>query len=106
NISNDGWFNGTEEHEQHLAICRFRAVETRRSVVRAVNMGISAVIDPDGRVIELPRKLDEQERPAVPCHSWSGSKKVEGGVLSVVPLDTRQTLYARIGDWVAAVCWA
>ena len=27
NISNDGWFDGSEEHEQHLAICRFRAVE-------------------------------------------------------------------------------
>src|SRR5262249_9081680 len=34
NISNDGWFNGTEEHEQHLAICRFRAIESRRAVVR------------------------------------------------------------------------
>ena len=30
NISNDGWFSGTAEHEQHLAICRFRAVECRR----------------------------------------------------------------------------
>ena len=105
NISNDGWFDGTEEHEQHLAICRFRAVETRRSVVRAVNMGISAVIDPDGRVIELPKKLDEQGQPTIPAQSWSGSKKVEGVVLSAVPIDTRQTLYARLGDWVAAACW-
>ena len=32
NISNDGWFDGTSEHEEHLAICRFRAVECRRSV--------------------------------------------------------------------------
>src|SRR5262249_195736 len=38
NTSNDGWFNGTSEHEQHLAICRFRAIECRRSVARAVNM--------------------------------------------------------------------
>src|SRR5713101_1333826 len=51
NISNDGWFEGTEEHEQHLAICRFRAVVCRRSMVRAVNMGISAVIDGNGRVL-------------------------------------------------------
>jgi apolipoprotein N-acyltransferase len=105
NISNDGWFDGTEEHEQHLAICRFRAIETRRSVVRAVNMGISAVIDPDGRVIELPRKLDEQGRPTISAQSWSGSKKVEGVVLSAIPIDTRKTLYARLGDWVAAACW-
>src|SRR5262249_28082869 len=32
NISNDGWFDGSAEHEEHLAICRFRAVETRRAV--------------------------------------------------------------------------
>jgi apolipoprotein N-acyltransferase len=94
NISNDGWFDGTEEHEQHLAICRFRAVETRRSVVRAVNMGISAVIDPDGRVIALPGA------------SWSQSKQVEGVVSEVVPLDRRESGYARLGDWVPAGCWA
>jgi apolipoprotein N-acyltransferase len=94
NISNDGWFDGTEEHEQHLAICRFRAVETRRSIVRAVNMGISAVIDPDGRVIALP------------AETWSASKKVEGVVVADVPLDNRTSWYARLGDWLPAACWA
>jgi apolipoprotein N-acyltransferase len=92
NISNDGWFDGTEQHEQHLAICRFRAIETRRSVVRAVNMGISGVIDPDGRVITLPGD------------TWAGSKKVEGVVTAVVPIDQRTSEYARIGDWVPAAC--
>jgi apolipoprotein N-acyltransferase len=94
NISNDGWFDGTAEHEQHLAICRFRAVETRRSIVRAVNMGISAVIDPDGRVIALPGD------------SWATSKKVEGVVRAMVPIDTRTTLYARFGDWLPLLGWA
>jgi apolipoprotein N-acyltransferase len=94
NISNDGWFDGTEEHEQHLAICRFRAIEARRSVVRAVNMGISGVIDPDGRVIAIPGK------------TWSESKKVEGVVSAVVPIDNRESLYATLGDWVPAGCWA
>src|SRR5207249_9926463 len=51
NISNDGWFDGTAEHEEHLAIARFRAIETRRAVARAVNMGVSAVIDSNGRVL-------------------------------------------------------
>src|SRR5262249_11592277 len=36
NPSNDGWFNGSAEHEEHLAICRFRAVESRRAYARAV----------------------------------------------------------------------
>jgi apolipoprotein N-acyltransferase len=94
NISNDGWFNGTEEHEQHLAICRFRAVETRRSVIRAVNMGISAIIDPDGRVI------------AKPGPTWAESKKVPAVVRGTVPLDGRTTLYARLGDWLPVACWA
>jgi apolipoprotein N-acyltransferase len=93
NISNDGWFNGTEEHEEHLAICRFRAVETRRAVVRAVNMGISGVIDPDGRVVEIPGE------------TWAKSKKVEAVVRAVVPVDSRVTLYARFGDWLPAACW-
>jgi apolipoprotein N-acyltransferase len=94
NISNDGWFDGTAEHEQHLAICRFRAIETRRSVVRAVNMGISAIIDPDGRVVALPGD------------TWADSKKVEGIVRGTVPIDTRTTLYARMGDWLPLLAWA
>jgi apolipoprotein N-acyltransferase len=56
-------------------------------------MGISAVIDSDGRVIALPGE------------TWSKSKKVEGVVSAVVPLDTRESPYARIGDWVPAACW-
>lgn len=94
NTSNDGWFDGTEEHRQHLAICRFRAVEARRSVVRAVNMGISGVIDPDGRVVALPVADD-----------WQASVKARAVVRAEVPLDVRQTVYAAIGDWVPAGCW-
>ena len=94
NTSNDGWFDGTEEHRQHLAICRFRAVECRRSVVRAVNMGVSGVIDPDGRVVKLPVEGD-----------WQASVKVRRVVYAEVPLDTRLTVYAAWGDWVPAGCW-
>src|SRR5262249_56421242 len=55
NTSNDGWFDGTAEHEEHLAVARFRAVECRRALLRAVNMGISAVIDGNGRVLRPER---------------------------------------------------
>jgi apolipoprotein N-acyltransferase len=92
NISNDGWFNGTEQHEQHLAICRFRAVELRRSIIRAVNMGISGVIDPDGRVIALPGD------------DWAKSKKMDGVVSDRIPLTDRRSLYPRIGDFFAILC--
>jgi apolipoprotein N-acyltransferase len=109
NISNDGWFDGTEEHEQHLAICRFRAIEARRSIVRAVNVGVSAVVDPDGRVVALPREIvREQDKVRLndqPQTGWTESKKIEGVVLSAVPIDVRASLYARLGDWIPAVCW-
>ena len=59
NITNDGWFDTTCEHEEHLALCRFRAIECRRAVARAVNMGISAVIDGNGRVLK-PTAQPEQ----------------------------------------------
>ncbi len=93
NMSNDGWFDGSEQHEQHFAICRFRAVESRRSVVRAVNMGISGIIDPDGRVKELPD------------YEWSDSKKKVAIVSGEVPLDSRGSFYALAGDWVPGLCW-
>ncbi len=109
NISNDGWFDGTEEHEQHLAICRFRAIEARRSVVRAVNTGVSAVIDPDGRVVALPREIVGDEKgyrlSAEQRTSWRESKSMEGVVTAAVPLDTRAPLYATLGDWLPATCW-
>jgi apolipoprotein N-acyltransferase len=120
NLSNDGWFDGSSEHDQHLAICRFRAVECRRSVARAVNMGISALIDSNGRVLEprrLPRRSGEPGAPvwqvpgeagavrALPVSRWREYKKVAGVLLATVPIDTRASLYARWGDWLSGACW-
>jgi apolipoprotein N-acyltransferase len=93
NISNDGWFNGTSEHEEHLAICRFRAIECRRAVARSVNMGISAVIDGNGRV------------RALPASTWAGSKKVATILTAEIPIDRRTSLYAAWGDWLPWTCW-
>jgi apolipoprotein N-acyltransferase len=93
NISNDGWFMGTSEHAEHLAVSRFRAVECRRVVLRAVNGGISAIIDGCGRIVALP------------ADSWSKSKAVTGVVSGTVPLDTRTSPYARFGDWLPWSCW-
>lgn len=93
NISNDGWFDGTSEHEQHLAICRFRAIECRRAVARAVNMGISAVIDGNGRVVALPGP------------DWARSKKISAVLTAAIPIDQRTSLYARWGDWLPWTCW-
>jgi len=93
NLSNDGWFMGTSEHEEHLAVSRFRAVETRRSLVRAVNMGISTVIDGNGRIVALPHETLRE------------SKGVEAIVKATVPIDSRRSVYAYAGDWLPWGCW-
>jgi apolipoprotein N-acyltransferase len=114
-ISNDGWFDGTAEHEEHLALCRFRAIETRRSIARAVNMGISVVIDGNGRVL-APLLVSQQgdvyrwEVPygsaaELPAARWRDFKQVQGVLTATVPIDQRTSLYALWGDWLPAGCW-
>lgn len=51
NITNDSWFGRSREPAQHLALAALRSVETRKAMVRSTNTGISAVIDPAGRVV-------------------------------------------------------
>lgn len=50
NLVNDGWYGVSDAPYQHLAIARVRAVENRRYMLRAANSGISAVIEPTGRI--------------------------------------------------------
>jgi apolipoprotein N-acyltransferase len=50
-ITNDGWYGDSAAPRQHLALAILRAAEARRFLVRAANTGISAIIDPYGRVV-------------------------------------------------------
>ncbi|MFI5455850.1 MAG: apolipoprotein N-acyltransferase [Isosphaerales bacterium] len=88
NLSNDGWYHGSAELDIHLAIGVFRAVEHRVPLARAVNTGLTALVDGNGEIREaLPKETQ--------------------GVLSVtVPLDDRTSCYSRWGDWLGLSCLA
>jgi apolipoprotein N-acyltransferase len=79
--TNDGWFGGGAGNEQHFAMDRVRAIETGRYLLRVANTGITAGVDPLGRVLEhLPQN-------------------VQGALLTrYAPLETR-TAYVVLGDW-------
>jgi apolipoprotein N-acyltransferase len=95
NITNDGWFHGSSELDQHLITAAFRCVECRTPMVRAVNTGISAFIDGDGVVRHKAQGL-----------STNSPKQDEAVVVDLVPLDARQSLYLVGGDWFAGACLA
>ncbi len=51
NMTNDAWFGDTSEPWQHLALAKLRAVEHHKYLVRSTNSGVSAIVDPVGRVV-------------------------------------------------------
>lgn len=60
NLTNDAWFGDTTEPWIHLDLAKFRAIEHRRFFVRATNSGVSAFIDPVGRVLATSETFKEQ----------------------------------------------
>lgn len=87
NISNDGWFDHSCELLQHFYICVFRAVENRLAVARSVNTGISGIIDPNGRIAGMVRDGSRICGPGI-----------RGALTRQINVDSRITLYSRIGN--------
>jgi apolipoprotein N-acyltransferase len=51
-ITNDGWWRDTPGHRQHLRYASLRAIETRRSIARSANTGISAIVNQRGEIVQ------------------------------------------------------
>jgi len=86
NLTNDAWFGESAGPYQHFQMVRMRAVENRRYVVRAANTGISAVVDPQGRVVASTGLMEE---------------RILAG--RIAPQQAK-TLYTRHGDVFAILC--
>jgi apolipoprotein N-acyltransferase len=83
NISNDGWFGDSSARPQHLAIARVRAVENRRWLLRDTNNGLTASVDPYGRIVA------------------SLAPDVRGELDAPYGFRDDLTFYTRWGDWLA-----
>ncbi len=59
NLTNDAWFGDTTQPWIHLALAKLRAIEQRRFFVRSTNSGVSAFIDPIGRIIDSTPTFSE-----------------------------------------------
>jgi apolipoprotein N-acyltransferase len=86
NITNDAWFGRSSAPYQHLSMVVFRAVENHLAVARAANTGISAYVDPVGRLLDRTPLFEEAMR----CRT--------------LPMMSQQTFYARHGDIFAIGC--
>jgi apolipoprotein N-acyltransferase len=87
NLSNDSWYGKSTEPMEHLALASFRSIEHRRSLVRSTNTGISAFVDPVGRIV-----------------ARSGIWTRETLVDRVAIMKQGPTVYALLGDWIGWVC--
>ena len=84
-ITNDGWWKNTSGHRQHNSYARLRAIETRRSVARSANTGISSLIDQRG--VELAR-----------IGWWKRS-----GLRGTLNKNDKLTFYVKHGDFLGRI---
>jgi apolipoprotein N-acyltransferase len=87
-ITNDAWFGRTSAPYQHLSMATFRAIENRVFIARAANTGISAFIDPKGKIVE------------------QGGIFTEEAINGTIRLSKERTFYTLYGDVFAWICCA
>ena len=86
NISNDGWYGDSGAYAQHLKQSRMRAVENNRWLLLDTNTGVTAAIDPNGRIVA------------------SAPRKTRTTLQAPYALTSTTTVYTRHGDWFAYAC--
>ncbi|HEX4154596.1 MAG TPA: apolipoprotein N-acyltransferase [Acidobacteriaceae bacterium] len=86
NVSDDGWYGDTSAPWEHLDMARMRTIENQRWLLRATNTGVTAAIDPDGRITQ-----------SMPRHT-------RGSLLVGFNYNSYETFYTRYGDWLAWIC--
>ena len=90
NVTNDSWYGDTHQPLIHLVLASFRSIETRRALIRSTNTGISAIVDPAGRITH---RTGQWRREAL---------------VAEVPLieDDSTTVFMRIGNVLGWLCLA
>jgi apolipoprotein N-acyltransferase len=96
NLTSDSWFGAHTEPWEHLALSVFASIELRVSLVRSVNSGVSALIDPNGRLLEKTYADDPYRNPR-------GSDRMQ---VSVPGMSGGHTVYVRVGNLFAYLCIA
>ncbi len=84
-ITNDGWWKDSPGFKQHFSYARLRAIETRRSIARSANTGISAIINQRGEVIQYT--------------DWGVKTAMKGEVNT----NNELTFYVRYGDFIGRI---
>ena len=93
NMTNDAWFKDTKAPFLHLQAAVFGCVENHRSLARAANTGVSALVDPWGRIITVVS---------------DGHKKeifIEGTAWGSLPIDDDKAFYTKYGDIFTYLCF-
>jgi apolipoprotein N-acyltransferase len=86
NISNDGWYGDSGAWKQHLQQTQMRAIENERWLLAATNTGMTASVDPYGRIVAAT------------------ARKVRTALVAPYALSASTSFYTRHGDWFAYLC--
>ncbi len=96
NLTSDSWFGAGSEPWEHLALSVYASVELRVAMVRAVNSGVSALIDPNGRLLVKTYADDPYRHP----------RPADGVLVTAPRMPGGDTVYVRFGYVFPSLCFA